>query len=439
MPQQPVRLPRALTPFAFRQYRWLAVGLILSLFADGVWAITLVWQVIGIGGAEAQVSMATAAAGVGMVASTLAGGVLADRVSQRRIVIALEAAKAVVFAAVAVASLTGALQLWQVVAAAVLTGVTTGMYYPAYSAMLPAILPESDLQAANGIEGFFRPVAFQAVGPLIAGWVIAATAPGYAVVIAAAASIAAGLCYVAMDPVPLRRERDSLEGNAIRGIVTDISEGVAYLVKTPWLWATLLYSTVLVLATLGPIEVLIPFVLRERVGGDAADHALVLAAYGVGAAITSLAFASIPMPRRYLTIMFAIWGVSSLPLVLMGVANAVWVVVVAGFIMGVLFDGPMVLWGTLLQRRVPAALLGRVASLDFFVSVALLPVSMAIAAPVAGALGLRTTFIVAGLIPVPIAVAFYLAARLWRDEIVHPLRDEDTDVDAVAVEVSDVD
>jgi MFS family permease len=439
MPQQPVQLPRALTPFAFRQYRWLAVGLILSLFADGVWAITLVWQVIGIGGAEAQVSMATAAAGVGMVASTLGGGVLADRVSQRRIVIALEAAKAVVFTAVTVASLSGTLQLWQVVAAAVLTGVTTGMYYPAYSAMLPAILPESDLQAANGIEGFFRPVAFQAVGPLIAGWVIAATAPGYAVVIAAVASIAAGLCYVVMDPVPLRRERDSLEGNAIRGIVTDISEGVAYLVKTPWLWATLLYSTVLVLATLGPIEVLIPFVLRERVGGDAADHALVLAAYGVGAAITSLAFASIPMPRRYLTIMFAIWGVSSLPLVLMGVANAVWVVVVAGFIMGVLFDGPMVLWGTLLQRRVPAALLGRVASLDFFVSVALLPVSMAIAAPVAGALGLKTTFIVAGLIPVPIAVAFYLAARLWRDEIEHPLLDEDTDVEAVTVEVLDAD
>ncbi len=439
MPQQPVQLPRALTPFAFRQYRWLAVGLILSLFADGVWAITLVWQVIGIGGAEAQVSMATAAAGVGMVVSTLGGGVLADRVSQRRIVIALEAAKAVVFAAVAVASLSGALQLWQVVAAAVLTGVTTGMYYPAYSAMLPAILPESDLQAANGIEGFFRPVAFQAVGPLIAGWVIAATAPGYAVVIAAVASIAAGLCYVAMDPVPLRRERDSLEGNAIRGIVTDISEGVAYLVKTPWLWATLLYSTVLVLATLGPIEVLIPFVLRERVGGDAADHALVLAAYGVGAAITSLAFASIPMPRRYLTIMFAIWGVSSLPLVLMGVANAVWVVVVAGFIMGVLFDGPMVLWGTLLQRRVPAALLGRVASLDFFVSVALLPVSMAIAAPVAGALGLKTTFIVAGLIPVPIAVVFYLAARLWRDEIEHPLRDEDEDADDAAVKVLDAD
>ena len=130
MPQQPVQLPRALTPFAFRQYRWLAVGLILSLFADGVWAITLVWQVIGIGGAEAQVSMATAAAGVGMVVSTLGGGVAygpgvtaAHRHRPR-------AAKAVVFAAVAVASLSGALQLWQVVAAAVLTGVTTGMYYP---------------------------------------------------------------------------------------------------------------------------------------------------------------------------------------------------------------------------------------------------------------------------------------------------------------------
>ncbi|GAB09831.1 putative major facilitator superfamily transporter [Gordonia araii NBRC 100433] len=417
-------MPRALAPFARRQYRWLVGGLILSIFADGVWAITLVWQVIGLGGRPTQVSVATAAAAIGMVVSTLAGGVLADRVSQRRIVIALEVAKTAVFAAVGIASLTGTLQMWHVVIAALLAGVTTGMYYPAYSAMLPAILAPTQLQAANGVEGFLRPVAYQAVGPMIAGWVIAATAPGYAVLLAAVASILSGLCYLAMAPVPLRRDPNTLSGNPIQGVFKDLAEGFAYLWRTPWLWATLFFSSVLVLATLGPIEVLIPFLLRERVGGDASDHALVLAAFGVGAALTSLFFASIPMPRRYLTVMFAIWGLASLPLVLVGVASATWMVVLAGFLTGILFDGPMVLWGTLLQRRVPPALLGRVASLDFFVSIALMPVSMAIAAPVSEVLGLTATFVLAGLIPVPIAAVFYVAARLWRDEIAHPLVDE---------------
>ncbi len=107
--------------------------------------------------------------------------------------------------------------------------------------------------------------------------------------------------------------------------------------------------------------------------------------------------------------------------------------VVAGFVMGILFDGPMVLWGTLLQRRVPPALLGRVASLDFFVSVALMPVSMAIAAPVSEAIGLTWTFVLGGVLPVPIAFAFYLAARLWRDEIDNPLRIVVTDVDERAL------
>ena len=57
------------------------------------------------------------------------------------------------------------------------------------------------------------------------------------------------------------------------------------------------------------------------------------------------------------------------------------------------------LWGTLLQRRVPPAMLGRVSSLDFFVSLALMPVSMAIAGPVGETIGIATTFLIAGLVP----------------------------------------
>ena len=81
----------------------------------------------------------------------------------------------------------------------------------------------------------------------------------------------------------------------------------------------------------------------------------------------------------------------------------------------------MVIWGTLLQRRVPPHMLGRVASLDFFVSVSLMPVSMALAGPVSEAIGLRTTFVIAGVAPVLVAGVAIVAARLPQDEIAHPL------------------
>lgn len=436
------RLPRALLPFARRQYRLLASGLILAMFADGVWTIAVIWQIIALGGGPGQVSMATGVAAVGMLVSTLAGGVLADRISQRHIMIGLEVAKMIAFGAIGLASIAGVLQLWHVVVASLLGGITTGMYYPAYSALLPGVVAPSELQAANGIEGFFRPVVFQAVGPMVAGAVIGAWAPGPAVLMAAVAAILSSVCYLGMAPVTARRFGETgedapevVEGAGARRIVGDLAEGFAYMARTPWLWGTLLFACVLVLATLGPIEVLVPFALRERVDGGATQHAWVLAGFGLGAAAASLVFASIPMPRRYLTVMFSLWAFSSLPLVLMGLADSTWMFVAAGVTMGILFDGPMVLWGTLLQRRVPPALLGRIASLDFFVSVALMPVSMAIAAPVSSAIGLTATFVLAGLLPVPIAWAFYFAAGMWRDEIENPLVDESNPklVDSAAV------
>ncbi|GAA1481990.1 tetracycline efflux MFS transporter Tet(V) [Gordonia sinesedis] len=415
------RLPRALRPFGVGQYRLLLAGLVFAMFADGAWMVALVWQVIALGGGPGQVSVATSIGAIGIVVSTLGGGVLADRVSQRSIIIGLETVKMITFGLVGIASLAGVLTLPMVVVAALFGGVTIGMYYPAYSALLPRLIAASELQAANGIEGFLRPVVYQAAGPMVAGAVIGAVAPGPAIVCAAVASIASGICYLAMKPVVRERDGDA-DGSGARSVVADLGEGFAYLWRTPWLWATLFFATVLVLMVVGPLEVLVPFLLRDRIDGDAGDHALVLAGFGVGSAIGALVFASIPMPRRYMTVLFAIWGWSSVPLVIMAVADRTWLFVVAGVVLGMALDAPMVLWGTLLQRRVPKHLLGRVASLDFFVSVALMPVSMAIAAPVADAIGLTATFVLAGLLPVPVAAAFYVAARLWRDEVAHPLR-----------------
>jgi len=180
---------------------------------------------------------------------------------------------------------------------------------------------------------------------------------------------------------------------------------------------------VLVLMIMGPFEVLIPFLVKDRLGGGPGDHAMVMAAFGVGGAVGSLAMASFSMPRRYLTTMNLMWGVGCLPLAVMGMADDVLVVVAAAFVLGAVFSAPMVIWGTLLQRRVPPALLGRVASLDFFVSISLMPISMALAGPVSEAIGLRTTFLVAGTVPMVFAAVAIVWARLPQDELAYPLRD----------------
>jgi hypothetical protein len=86
-----------------------------------------------------------------------------------------------------------------------------------------------------------------------------------------------------------------------------------------------------------------------------------------------------------------------------------------------MFSAPMVIWGTLLQRRVPPELLGRVASLDFFVSISLMPVSMALAGPIADSIGIGTTFLIAGLTPIVFAVVAIYWAKLPEDELAHPI------------------
>ena len=112
--------------------------------------------------------------------------------------------------------------------------------------------------------------------------------------------------------------------------------------------------------------------------------------------------------------------------------------VVLLFAVGAAFNGGVVIWGTLLQRRVPAHMLGRVSSLDFFVSLAFMPVSMAFAGPAGESLGLPVVFLIAGLAPLVIGLVAIIAARMTRDELVHPLdSSDDADVDAPLHEASD--
>ncbi|MFC0526228.1 MFS transporter [Phytohabitans kaempferiae] len=410
-----------LRPFRWGQYRLLAGSVTMSLFAAGAWLIALVWQVIALGGGPTELSLVSAAAALGMVATTLLGGVLADRVPQRRILLTVAAARTVAIAVVAALAVAGVLHLWHLVVVAGLIGLGNGFTYPAYSAMLPSILPAEDLMAANGVEGMLRPTIMQAAGPALASALIAASSPGAAIVMVAVLEAIGVALLLLVRPVPLRRDRSAETAHPVRAVVVDLKDGFVYMARTPWLLATLLSASALILLIMGPVEVLIPFVIKDRAGGGPGDHAIVMAAFGIGGAIGSLGMASFKMPRRYLTVMNLFWGAGCLPLVLVGTVANIWVIAAAVFVVGMCFSAPMVIWGTLLQRRVPPHMLGRVSSLDFFVSLVFMPVSMAIAGPVSGGIGLGATFALAGLVPTAIAVLAIVLAKMPKDELAHPL------------------
>jgi MFS family permease len=410
-------LPRALAPLRHRHYRLLAASMALSLLGAGLWAVAVVWQVVALGGGPAALSLVTGLAAGGMLASTLVGGVLADRVPQWYLLLAVAVVQAGAVAVVAILSLMELLELWQLAAAALAVGLATGLYYPAYSAQLPALVPEGDLLAANGLEGAVRPLLQNAAGPAAAGFLVAAISPGAALAVTAAVSLLAAAHVLALPVTPVRRGDD---GVPAAGVLTDLREGFTYVLRTPWLLATLLFAALMVLVLLGPLEVLVPFAIRGA-GGGPAEHAYVLAAFGIGGAVGSLAVASLRLPRRYLTVMVLLWGLGCVPMAVFGLSGSLGLMIAAGALIGAAFEAGTVIWGTLLQRRVPQALLGRVSSLDFFVSLSLMPLSMALAGPVSGLIGSPATFLVAGLAPPLLAVVAVLAARMPADEVAHPL------------------
>lgn len=415
-----VSLPRALRPFANGQYRWLTTALACSLFSVGIWLVASVWQVIQLGGSASDLSLVAFGSSLGLTLSVLIGGVVADRVPQRKILLVVEAVRGAGFALAGVLALTGAIQIWHLAVIGLILGLADGFFYPAYSAWLPAIVDADQLLAANGIEGMLRPAVMQGLGPAAAGLIIAAWSPGAAFAAVAILQIGTAAALWTMRTTAVRRELDP-DVHPLRSALTDVRDGFSYMLRTRWLLATLLFATLLVLMVVGPVEVLLPFAVKDQTGGGPGAFAVALAAFGIGGAAGSLAAASIRMPRRYLTLMILGWGFGSLPLVVVGLTGSLAVMVVALFVTGFVFSAAQVLWGTLLQRRVPPALLGRVSSLDFFVSLALMPISMALAGPVGDLVGIGPTFLVAGLVPGLLAVGTLIIAKLGPDELAHPL------------------
>jgi MFS family permease len=174
----------------------------------------------------------------------------------------------------------------------------------------------------------------------------------------------------------------------------DLAEGLAYVRAHAWLWATLVGAALFLFLTFGPFEVLLPYIIRNDLGGDADTFGLVLAAGGLGSIMAAVTLSRVGIPRRYVTFM---WG-ACLLVVALAVAGAAWQMCLIALVSFGLGTGGMVVWNTMMNTLVPAEMLGRVSSFDWFVSMGLIPLSFAVTGPVAELLGARTTLALSGLL-----------------------------------------
>ena len=419
MSEQTSNRMRALRPFESRDYRLLFMAVGIEVFGTGMWTIVMVFQVLALDDSPLALSAVATGMSLGLFLFSIFGGVVADRFSKRKIIITVQGLTAAMMTGVAALSMTGTIELWHVGAASFVMGAGSAFFYPAYSAYLPQVLPPEQLLAANGLEGALRPSMGQGLGPALGGVIVGLFFPAIGAVIVAG-------CYAIAFVITLfLRHRDeamrSAQPEDRPGVWGDLRAGVKYVVHTRWLLWTLIFGSSLALIVQGPIEVLLPFLTRERFDDAEATFGFLLATYGIGGAIGSLTVSSLKLPRRYLTFMILCWGGGTLPLVLIGAATNLIVMLAALFVVGAATGAGVVIWGTLLQRLVPIEMIGRVASLDFFVSIAFMPVSIAIAGPLSLLVPIPVILIVAGIVPPVLAVIALGAGGMRAVERTHPL------------------
>ena len=406
---------RALRPLASRDYRLLFAAVGIEVFGTGMWTIVMVFQVLALDDSPLALSAVATGMSLGLFAFSILGGVVADRFSKRRIIITVQGCTVAVMTAVVILSLTETIELWHIGVASFAMGAGSAFFYPAYSAYLPQVLPPEQLLAANGLEGALRPSMGQGLGPALGGVVVGMFFPAIgAVIVAASYAIAFILTLFLSRRDELTTATSPEQHTSVWG---DLQAGVNYVVHTRWLLWTLIFGSSLALIIQGPIEVLLPFITRDRFEDAESTFGFLLAAFGIGGAIGSLVVSSLKLPRRYLTFMIACWGGGTLPLAVIGVADNLILMLAALFIVGAATGAGVVIWGTLLQRLVPLNMIGRVASLDFFVSIAFMPVSIAIAGPLSLLVPIPVIFVIAGIAPPVLALIALLAGRMRESEI----------------------
>jgi MFS family permease len=374
------RLPDSLHVLRRRDFRLLFAGQTVSVLGDRMVAVALAFAVLGIGGSPSEVGLVLAAKVLPSAATALVGGVLADRISRRTVMIGADLVRVASQGTMAVLLIAGSAEVWMLALLAGIGGAASGFFGPASIGLLPEVVPPEQLQPANALRSSGAS-AGEILGPLLAGVLVAAAGAGWAIAGDAATFALSAACLLGL------RVARSAPGRPA-SFLLDLREGWAVFSSLTWVWTFVVYFAIANVFW-GAMSALGPVVADQDLGGAAA-WGTILAVMGVGALLGSF-IATQVRPSRPLLLVALGEGLLALPLAFLAATSAVAVLAVGALISGIGLMIGMSVWESTLQRHIPREALSRVTSYDWFGSAAFYPVGLAIWGPVSAVIGLHTS------------------------------------------------
>jgi MFS family permease len=367
---------RALDALRSRDFRLLWTGQTVSLIGDGAFWIALGWKTTSLTGSASSLGLVLMASGIAMLATLMVGGALADRYSRRLLMIVSDVARFFVIGGIAVADATGHLSMPLLIVLAIGFGAADGFFYPAVGGIVPLVVDEHALPSANSLISLSRQAGF-VIGPALAGVVYGTT--GSASVFAFEAFsflVSAGLIARAR-PRPFEPEPRE-------GTFREILAGIRYVAGIPWLWISIVLASFILMVAMAPYQTLLPKLVEDHFGRGVGAYGALFALQSAGMAVGTLLFGQFPPERHRIIWMYVLFALNDLCVVAMALIPDYAVGGTLVTLRGVFIGFGISVWNTLLMQMVPDSKLARVMSLDFFGSLALVPVGYALAALAVG-------------------------------------------------------
>ena len=379
-----------------RDYRNVFIAQSISVFGDGITPIALTFAVLDLTGSGTDLGLVLAAQSLPLAALALVGGVWADRLPRAALMVASDLIRAAVQAIAAVLLLTGTAHIWQLAALAALHGAAEAFFRPAAGAIVPQIVPAPHLQQANALMGMSDNFGWM-VGPAVAGTLVAVIGAGGAIAVDSVTFLVSA-AFLATLRVPA-----VVKTEAVQGFLAELRAGWQVVRSRTWLWVMLLRACLVLCIVIAPFQVLGPLGLREE-GYSPAAWGLLQGVFSGGMIVGGL-IALRYRPRRPMVVVCMCGTTAAAAPLALAVFGDPWVLGLVFGLRGVAVGVLVTIWVTTLQTHIAEESLGRVTAWDWMASLALWPVGLALAGPLAQAFGVTTMcWVTAGL---------GLVASLW--------------------------
>lgn len=380
-------------------FRYLLAGRTVTALGNAIAPVALAFAVLDLTGSAGDLGLVVGAQMSAKVLFLLFGGAFADRMPKHLLMVGSGLAAAVTQGAVAALVLTGTATVPLLIVLSAVNGMVAALALPASSAILPQLVPPELRQRANGLSRMVFNGAY-IVGAPTGGILVAAAGPGWGIAIDALSFLLSAVCFAAVGVVATPRS-----GKA--GILTDLRAGWTEFRSRTWLWVVVAAFALMNACLSGGFNVLGPLIADDSVGRE--GWGFVLAAQTVGMVLGAVVAMRI-RARRILFVGVLCTAFQVLPLLTLGVAPRLGLLLAAAFLAGFTIEQFIVAWETSMQEHIPADKLARVYSYDMVGSFVAIPVGQVAAGPIAEAVGVRPTLIgAAGL--VGLAVLGMLASR----------------------------